>query len=128
MSVTKHQDAPHILLVEDEPELSRIYSGVLSRAGYRVTAVHSVSEAIDILKEEPILLVVTDWYLPDGNGSSVCEKAREQNPQMPVLLISGQANTHTLLENSTVVNAWLSKPVLADSLLSTVSQLLKNNK
>lgn len=123
---SQRDETLHILLVEDDEALSRLYSEFLRSAGYRVTEAATTSEAIEILKQKPVLLVVTDWYLPDGNGASVCEQAREQNPQMPVVLISGRADSHALSESNISVSAWLSKPVVAHNLLSTVEQLLGN--
>jgi DNA-binding response OmpR family regulator len=120
------EESPHILLVEDDPTLSHLYSGMLERAGYRVTKAHTVAEALEVLKQKPTLVVV-DWFLPDGSGAMVCEQAHQQDIRLPVLLLSGKANSHNLVDNDIHVNAWLSKPVLPESLLFTIEQLLENS-
>ncbi|HEY0073229.1 MAG TPA: response regulator [Abditibacteriaceae bacterium] len=83
MPVTQIEEATHILLVEDDQNLSFLYASVLRSAGYYVKQAATESEAIKLLKEpspKPLSLVITDWYLPDGTADSVCMQARVHNP------------------------------------------------
>ena len=57
-----------ILLVEDEAEFCEIVAVVLRGEGYRVDAVETVAEAVNLLGEAVYGLVIADWRLPDGNG------------------------------------------------------------
>ena len=77
------------LLLEDDENLNHLYYGVFQRVGYRVSQAHTVAQALEVLQQRYVLLVVTDWCLPDGIGAPVNKLARQQNSPMPVLLISG---------------------------------------
>ena len=125
MSVAEHTAGPHILVVEDNEDISALFGYTLGAAGYAVTCVSTKREATRILQEKPVSLVVTDWNLPDGTATDICEIARRQSDSVPIVLISGQANVQTMHVSACHIDAWLSKPVMPDKLLSTVKQLLE---
>jgi two-component system OmpR family response regulator len=129
MPVSQSEEATHILLVEDDQNLSFLYASALRSAGYYVKQAATEAEAIELLKEPSpklLSLVITDWCLPDGTAASVCTQARVHNPDVLVMLISGQADLHTVQISDCHVNGWLSKPSSAQALLSMVRQLLEN--
>jgi DNA-binding response OmpR family regulator len=116
--------APQILLVEDDANTSSVFTHALRAEGYSVAQASTVKEACVMLKENAVAVVLTDWVLPDGTAAVVCEEARQQNPKMPVILISGHADMRTLQISNCQVDVWLSKPVDTHRLLSTVDELL----
>jgi DNA-binding NtrC family response regulator len=115
-----------ILLADDEALLLMDFEVALTEAGFHVAAVTSGSKAIDILRSanSPIQGVVTDIRfreLPDG--WEVARVAREIDPDMPIVYISG----HGALDwpSRGVPNSiMLEKPFTSSQLVTAVSQLL----
>jgi len=78
-----------ILVVDDDPSVLALAKKVLTEAGCEVVVASDVGGAIDLLLEDDSFdLVVTDFLLPDGNGDSVAELAK--NEYIPVLVMSGR--------------------------------------
>jgi DNA-binding NtrC family response regulator len=80
-----------ILVVEDEPQTSRVVSAILRRAGYVVSEARGVAEAREILAraEVPFKLIVCDVVMPDESGAALAEDANRSCHSSKVLLISG---------------------------------------
>jgi len=82
----------HILLVEDEPELRRVVSRLLTRLCYQVHHASDADRALALLADEnqPIDLVVSDVMMPGRlDGFGLVREARELRPGVPIVLVSG---------------------------------------
>jgi DNA-binding response OmpR family regulator len=66
-----------ILLVEDEPEICEFLTTALRGSGYAVDAARTAAEAWAYLDAHRYALVITDWRLPDGDGSLIADGAAE---------------------------------------------------
>jgi CheY-like chemotaxis protein len=78
-----------ILVVEDNPNMSSLLADMLE-----VFAVESVratdgEDALQKLEQEPIGMVITDMRMPRMSGTELISRIKENNPKMPVVLISG---------------------------------------
>ena len=84
-----------ILYVEDEDELRKIVSEMLSSSGYRVISCKSVKEALKQLKKhrDEIQLLFSDTILTDGHGLELAKEASKQYPDLKVLLTSGYSDS-----------------------------------
>jgi len=69
------------LVVEDESDLRGLFTLILEEAGFKTTAVYSVSTALKVLEEQVPDIVTLDMKLPGGNGREVLRKIRE-DPRM----------------------------------------------
>src|SRR5687767_8278293 len=78
-----------LLIVEDDNDLRTAMSIGLRMEGYSVQGAGSVEEAQDLLNQERVDLLITDWYLPDGTGAQVCAAGRKANPHLPIIALSG---------------------------------------
>jgi DNA-binding response OmpR family regulator len=112
--------APHILLVEDDPDLIGVLVQVLEEAGYRVSAAAQRAEARALLRRGGIDLVVTDSALRGGNGDDLAKAA--QRRKVPVIMISGEPGRIERLTGGGT--PFLPKPFRAADLLRLVAQLL----
>jgi CheY-like chemotaxis protein len=79
-----------ILVVEDDPRVSRATVGALEELGYRTIACASGREAIDILeRESDIQLIITDVMMPEMTGPELVREASKRWPWIAVLFVTG---------------------------------------
>ncbi len=81
-----------ILLVEDEPDLGAAIQRVLKREKYIVDWVQNGSEAWDYLDQKWIqyTIAIFDWMLPGLSGIELCQRLRQQNVSLPVLILTAK--------------------------------------
>lgn len=77
-----------LLVIEDNPSTLKMLAFLLRNEGYTVEAVTSAAEGHEILRNEPIDLLVLDVMLPDGNGLQMCRQLRDDGLTIPILVIS----------------------------------------
>lgn len=80
-----------ILLVEDEAVARKVLQAMLVHAGYDVTAVGSGEEAIDLLDKQRYDLLLTDLQLRKIDGVQVMAVARDRDPDIEVIVLTGYA-------------------------------------
>lgn len=119
-------DAVHLLVVEDAAILGQALQSALERAGYRVALAKRGDAALrSFLEAKSIHLLIADVLLPGMSGIELARRLRESNPQLPVVLISGQTNQSQFgpdeLPRGTV---FLQKPFSMEVLLRAISGLL----
>jgi len=87
----------HVLLVDDEPAVLDSTRLTLEWLGYRVTAFSRPVEALAVFEQAPgdFHLVITDVQMPGLPGLALAKKVRALRPAIPILMISGFANTLT---------------------------------
>ena len=109
----------HILLVEDEPELSQLAAESMEGMGHHVTVVSGVEAALASLESSAgdLDLMIADHRLPDGWGVALCVQSRVKYPQLKVCVVSGCLNPENieLLEEYKI--PYWQKPVLYSSVL-----------
>ncbi|MCK4768298.1 MAG: sigma-54-dependent Fis family transcriptional regulator [Desulfobacula sp.] len=78
----------NILIVDDEKNYPRIIGEILQEEGYTSLTASSGMEALDILNNELIDLVLTDVKMPGMSGIQLLEKIKEINPDIPVIIMT----------------------------------------
>ena len=119
--------AEHILVVEDEAHLATGIKYNLVAEGYRVTIAGDGPAALKILEESPggVDLVVLDLMLPGMSGYAVCERIREADREMPVLILSARTLAEDRARGFDLgANQYMTKPFDLDEFLSRVRNLL----
>jgi two-component system response regulator AtoC len=81
-----------ILIIDDEPELRRVLTRVLARAGYDVTAVGAAAEGIATFEREPVDTVITDIIMPKIHGIDIITSIRTRSVTVRIIAISGGGN------------------------------------
>ena len=114
------QSTVRILCVDDDANLLSVMADLLRHKGYEVLAVSSGQAAVDQTCREFDLMIV-DYNLPDFNGDVVAEHWKCEQPEVPILLLSGCPNLppHALDH----VNGYLRKGDGTDQLFTAVSDL-----
>ncbi|MCE7761282.1 response regulator [Pseudomonas putida] len=84
----------HVLVVEDMASVRLSVAEVLADAGYRCTLAETIEQALDHLREDAgIQLLLTDVGLPGISGRELADMARAYRPGLPVLFMTGYAET-----------------------------------
>lgn len=77
-----------VLIVEDEATLRRVIAQNLVRRGLEVRAVGTAAEAIDVLVEHPLDLLLLDINLPDRSGWDVLRELRQRGIAVETIVVS----------------------------------------
>jgi len=88
----------NILIVDDEKNYPTIIGELLGEEGYSSLTASSGMEALDILKNEIIDLVLTDVTMPGMNGIQLLEKIKEINPDIPVIIMTAYGSVEKAVE------------------------------
>ncbi len=100
-----------MLVVDDEQLVLDVLSLALKKGGYPVTTATTAEKAFDLLAAEPFGAVLTDKNLPGKNGLDVIREARRLHPYCACLLMTGFANTESVVEAMRLgANDYLEKP------------------
>jgi two-component system response regulator RegX3 len=83
------QNAPRLLVVDDEEAILEFVSFNLRKEGYEVTVAHDGDEALALADANPFDLVILDIMLPGVDGFEVCRRLRAKG-DMPVLFLSAR--------------------------------------
>jgi HD-like signal output (HDOD) protein len=116
--------AIRVLFVDDEPRVLEGLKRMLrpKRNEWQMTFVSSAAEALTTLKKEPCEVVVTDMRMPGMNGAELLEVVQREYPDTIRLILSGQAETESVMKALGVSHQFLSKPCDAEVLQGTISR------
>lgn len=87
-----------VLVVDDEPLMLRILSRVLRAIGYRVECASSGTAGLELARNTPFDLVVSDISMPDMDGISLLRHLRAEAPDVPVILVTGDPTVATAVK------------------------------
>lgn len=82
---------PPILIVDDEPNMRATIKEALRPEGYSVLGAASAEQALEVLADREILLMVTDARLGGMSGYELLREARQRWPAVPVIMITAYA-------------------------------------
>ena len=117
------QQAASLLVVDDEPVIRQVVSNQLTAHGFRVTPAASGEEALRLLAERTIDLVILDVMMPRMSGFEVCRKLRERYSleELPVIFLTARNQAEDLVVGLAAgANDYLPKPLSKSELLARV--------
>jgi DNA-binding response OmpR family regulator len=112
----------HILIVDDNPRMVALIERWLRRAGYHVTGVTTVQEALNALTIRAPEWVITDLMLPTGDGMDILSYARAHHPAAKIIIMTAfgsEATRQRALARG--AHTFLSKPFSGETLLATLT-------
>lgn len=81
-------DSPYrLLVVDDEPQITRVLKSALASSGYEVKVAHNAEEALDLAAKWPPEMVITDLVMPGMDGVALCRELRAHS-DVPILVLS----------------------------------------
>jgi len=118
-----------ILLVDDDERLRIAASKVLAAEGYHVVSAASGQEALEVLKQKAVVLVVSDLRLPDLDGIALLKQARQLLPEAEVVMITGHGSVEKAVEAMRLgAYDFIEKPLDCAALLKTVAKALEKQR
>ena len=120
---------PLVLIVDDDPEVSRALERTLGRAGYRTLTAADVEEAREALAVNEVDLLLVDLVLPSGSGMDLITRARMRDADLAVIVLTGHGSVQSAVEAMRVgAYDYLTKPVNPDELLLQIERALETRR
>lgn len=116
---------PHILVVDDEPEMCNICMRALQGRGYQVTAIHESTKAPDLIARQAYDLLLTDLKMPGIDGLQLAALARQRDPTAAIVMMTAYASydhLHQAMQSG--ISDFVSKPFDLSQLVVAVTQAL----
>lgn len=120
-------NAPHILVIDDEPQILRALRTILTEKQFRVSVANRGEEGLNIAATTEPDLVILDLGLPDMDGVEVCTRLREWT-QCPIIILSvrdSERDKVAALDKG--ADDYLTKPFGAEELLARVRVALRHS-
>lgn len=118
--------APHILVIDDEPQILRALRTILTEKHFRVTTAGRGEEGLALAAANPPDIVILDLGLPDLDGTEVCARLREWT-QIPIIVLSvrdSEMEKVAALDHG--ADDYLTKPFGIEELLARVRVALRH--
>jgi len=124
--MASERDRAAILVVDDSPETLEVVRRHLDGQGYRVLTAGGVMQAIDLLEDNPVDLVITDLKMPKVTGLDLVRHVRENLADTEVMMITGYATVESAVQAvKTGAEEYLPKPFTAEELGGAVGRVLE---
>jgi DNA-binding NtrC family response regulator len=123
---TESEQQYSIVAVDDNPNALEIIRRVLGRSGYQVITCESVPDAVNILNDHRIDLVITDMKMPRHSGFELVRYVSENFYDTAVIMITGYPSIEGAVEAIKIgADDFLAKPYTDEELMSVVRQTLE---
>jgi two-component system C4-dicarboxylate transport response regulator DctD len=120
---------PRVLFVEDDAAIMSVMVRYLSASGYEVERADTIDGALRSFTESPPDIIVTDIFLAGGGGDgfALIERVRAQDPDLPIIAISGGRAGFDVLAQAAKLgaDATIEKPFSAAYLVDTIDRCLE---
>ena len=119
--------APHILVIDDEPQILRALRTILTARQFRVSTASRGEEGLALAAAEAPNLVILDMSLPDMDGLEVCRRLREWS-QVPIVVLSvrdSERDKVAVLDHG--ADDYLTKPFGIEELLARIRVALRHS-
>lgn len=112
---------PRILLVDDDEGQRSLLQAFLVRSGFQPVMADSGPAALQILRNTPVSMMISDVRMPGMSGLETLRQARQSHPHLPVLLVTAYADIREAVGamQDGALN-YLAKPIDLDELLHTI--------
>jgi len=124
------QEVARIIVVDDAIDELELAGEILSAAGHEVLLCDGSDQALTILQQVPVELIVTDIYMPEMDGLELIRRAHRLCPNVPVLAVDGEIGLPDLFRIAETMGAsgTLLKPCSKAELLDEVKRLLSSDR
>jgi len=119
---------PHVLIVDDEPDIRELVQLTLERMEVAATAAANLAEGRALLDRHEFHLCLTDMRLPDGDGIDLVEHIRDRHPNLPVAVFTAHGSMEAAVRALKAgAFDFVSKPVNLEMLRKLINTALELN-
>ena len=116
----------HIMVVEDDQALNKLICRVLVKNNYEVVPAFDGEEALSLLDQNYIDLIITDLMMPKVDGYDLTKELRESGYQLPILVVTAKDTFPDKLKGFKLgIDDYMVKPIDVNELLLRVEALLR---
>ena len=116
-----------LLVADDEEMIREAVASYLESQGYQVFRAENGEEALNILKREPISLVILDLMLPDLPGEEVCVRIRKQS-RVPIIMLTAKNVEYDMIHGLDLgADDYITKPFSLKNLSARVLAVLRRS-
>ncbi len=117
---------PHILVVDDDPEIRKLLARYIESQGFHVLLAASCHELRERLATHPVDLVVLDVMLPDGSGLDLCRDLRAERSSVPIILLTAlKEDIDRIIGLEIGADDYLGKPFNPRELVARIKAVLR---
>lgn len=118
-------ETPHILVVDDEPQITRVLRTALVAQGYEIRVANDGEMALEIMKDWTPDLIITDLAMPRIDGVELCRRVRAVS-QVPILVLSVRDQERQKIQSLDAgADDYVTKPFSMNELLARVRANLR---
>ena len=123
-----HQQSPHILVIDDDPDIHRPLAKYLKQNGFRVSVAGSGREMDKLLPKSNIDLIILDVMMPRKDGYTLCDELKTSDEYKDIVVVLLTAVTEAIKSTNythmggktTLANDFVPKPIDLDQLMEIV--------
>src|SRR4030095_1942730 len=120
--------APHVLALDDDPDVRKVLVQYLSEQDLRITAVASGHEMLQVIDTEPVDLLMIDLRLSGEDGLTLARRVRDTSA-IPILILSGKAEEADLVMGlELAADDYVTKPFSLRELLARIRAVLRRSQ
>ena len=118
-----------ILVVEDDINLNKLITSVLTQNGYKAIACHNADVALEKFSDNYIDLIISDIMMPGKDGYELAQEIRLQNNDIPILFVTAKDSIADKQKGFNIgIDDYMVKPIDLNELLLRIKALLRRAK
>ena len=119
----------HILVVEDDPHARRLMQTVLEQHGYSVYTAKDGLDALELLDQKHVDLVVLDVMMPRMDGFAFTKELRDGGSDLPILMVTARETPSDVKRGFIIgTDDYMTKPVDEEEMLLRIAALLRRSR
>jgi two-component system chemotaxis response regulator CheY len=113
-----------VLVVDDMTSIRSVVMALLKSEGYEAFGAGNGQAALDLLSKKQFDLVLSDWSMPEMNGSELVQRIRATNTKLPIIMVTAESDPGRVTELRDLgVNGYLIKPFKPAALMAVLGRL-----
>ena len=119
----------HILVVEDDPHARRLMQTVLERDGYSVYTARDGLDALELMDQKHVDLIVLDVMMPRMDGFAFTKELRDGGSDLPILMVTARETPADVKRGFIIgTDDYMTKPVDEEEMLLRIAALLRRSR